>query len=125
MDRKLSAEEQAVATEKAEVAKELARRHYQIEDGLKQVIRFSGAIHVEVVRGEPIKLLEVNENTVPSGVMPLYFGPAPADGIPYPSVIVEVTPDEYEKIKAQELKLPKGWETAEELAKPPDVGGGA
>ena len=49
------------------------------------------AHQAEVVRAEPIKLLEVNENTVAAGVMPLYFGPAPASGIPYPSVIVEVT----------------------------------
>ena len=62
----------------------------------------------------PIKLLEVNADTAPSGVMPLHFGPAPAGGIPYPSVIVEVTPDEFERIRAHELKLPDGWTIGEE-----------
>jgi hypothetical protein len=57
--------------------------------------------------------------------MPLHFGPAPASGIPYPSVIVEVTPDEFKKIQSHELKLPEGWEIGEELARPTDVTGGA
>jgi hypothetical protein len=124
LDRKFCADDQAIAAEKAEVAKELARKHYQVEVGLKHVLRFSGPDQVEVMPAEPIKLLEVNEHTVPSGVMPLYFGPAPASGIPYPSVIIEVTPEEYEQIRRQEIKLPKGWETAVELPKPPDVGVG-
>jgi hypothetical protein len=41
--------------------------------------------------------------------MPLKFDAAPASGIDYPSVIVEVTPDEYESIKKNELSLPIGW----------------
>ena len=51
-----------------------------------------------------------------SGIMPLYFGPVPSSGIPYPSVIVEVTPDEFERIKVKELELPNGWAIAEEYA---------
>ncbi len=33
------------------------------------------------------------------------------------SVIVEVTPDEFERIKLQELKLPDGWSIDEEYPK--------
>lgn len=124
-DRNVAATDQAVATEKAEAAKELAKKHYQIEAGLTQIFRITERVEVEVIRAEPIKLLEVNENTVPSGVMPLHFGPAPASGIPYPSVIVEVTPDEFKKIQSRELKLPEGWEIGEELPKPTENGGGA
>ena len=62
------------------MAKELARKHYEVEPGLTRVIRFSGSADVEAVRTEPIKLLEVNQYTVPSGVMPLRFGPAVASG---------------------------------------------
>ena len=57
-------------------------------------------------------------NTVESGVMPLHFGPAPASGIPYSSIIVEVTPSEFEKIRTHELRLPDGWEIGEELPRP-------
>jgi len=63
----------------------------------------------------PIKLLEVNTNTFASGVMPVYFGPVRASGILYPSVIVEVTPDEFERIRSHQLSLPNGWMIAEEL----------
>lgn len=125
LDTNVVATDQAIATEKAEAAKELAKKHYQIEAGLTQIFRITERVEVEVIRAEPIKLLEVNEDTVPSGVMPLHFGPAPASGIPYPSVIVEVTPDEFKKIQSRELKLPEGWEIGEELPKPTENGGGA
>ncbi len=102
-------------TSKDVVAKRLARKHFEIEGGLTHIFRITGT--AEASDSEPIKLLEVNEATVPSGVMPLHFGAAPASGIPYPSVIVEVTPEEYEKIVAQTVKLPKGWLIGEELLK--------
>ena len=125
LDRDLSAKDRAVVMDKAKVARELANKHYQVEPGLTRIIRCSGAAQLEFTPAEPIKFLEVNENTVPSGVMPLYFGPAPVSGITFPSVIVEVTPEEYERIKKQELKLPDGWETPDELARPLEVGGAA
>jgi hypothetical protein len=107
-----------IAASKAAVAKELAKKHYQADAGLQTVIRLTGSADVEVRAAEPIKLLEVNANTVPSGVLPVSFGPSPASGNPYPSVIVEVSPDEFAKIQSQELKLPKGWRLGEELPKP-------
>ena len=113
-DRALGVD-QAIVTEKSLAAKRLAEKHYEVEDGLMQIFRLTGK--AEASRTEPIKLLEVNENTVSSGVMPLHFGAAPASGIAFPSIIVEVTPDEFTKIKAHELKLPKDWEIGEELPK--------
>jgi hypothetical protein len=53
-----------VAQEKVEVAKEIAKKHYEVEAGLVQVFRIVGK--AEESRSEPIKLLEVNENTVPT-----------------------------------------------------------
>jgi hypothetical protein len=108
----------AVADDKAAVAKELAKRHYQAEEGLQRVIRLTDSAEVEVRPAEPIKLLEVNTNTVPSGVLPVGFGPSPDAGIPYPSTIVEVSPEEFARIQAKELKLPHGWLLGEELPKP-------
>lgn len=131
-NRNLPDVDQALVTESTrrdEAARDLAKRHYQVEDGLTRVIRFTGRAEVGKVEGEtprvePIKLLEINEHTVPSGIMPLYFGPLPESGIPYPTVIVEVTPEEYEQIQRRELKLPEGWEIGEELPKLPDETGG-
>ncbi|MGH7173413.1 MAG: hypothetical protein ACRELG_24275 [Gemmataceae bacterium] len=131
LDRKASATDEAVGNDhallmaKAAAAKDLAKKHYGVEDGLMRIFRLIGKDEVEASRSEPIKLLEVNENTVPSGVMPLHFGPVPAIGIPFPSIIVEVTPDEFTKIKTQELKLPKDWEIGEELPKAAESRGGA
>lgn len=106
------------SAKRADAARKLATAHYEVEPGLTRVIRFTGSAEVEVRSAEPIKLLEINEATIPSGVMPLHFGPAPASGVPFPSVIVEVTPGEFEQIQRHELKLPPGWEKAEELPKP-------
>jgi hypothetical protein len=106
-----------------EAARDLAKKHFQVEAGLTHVIRIGGSAEVEFRPNEPIKLLEVNENTVPSGIMPLQFGPSPASGIHYSSVIVEVTPDEYEKIQTGELGLPEGWTLGEEIPKTNQEGG--
>jgi len=104
---------------KDEEAIELAKKHYQIEEGLTHVIRINESSNVKVVEpDERIILLEVNTNTVPAGIMPLQFSPVPSAGIHYPSVIMEVTPDEFEKIQTGELKLPNDWTMGEEIPKP-------
>ncbi len=123
LDRNLNAQEQAVMTEKAKAAKELARKHYQVGTGLTRIFRLTGSTAVEVIPTEPIKLLEVNENTVPSGVMPLGFDAVSGSGIPFPSVIIEVTPSEFERIQTRELKLPDGWGVADKIPKDADDAG--
>jgi hypothetical protein len=114
-----------LADEKTRVARDLANRHYQTETGLTRIFRLSGSAEVEMRPFEPIKLLEVNENTFASGVQPLQFGPAPASGVPFPSVIVEVTPDEFIRIQSKEIPLPKGWILGDELPKPSGETGGS
>ena len=91
---------------KDEEAMALAQKHYELEAGLTQNFRITGTAELELRPVEPIKLLEVNENTVPSGIMPIQFGPSPASGLYYPSIILEVTPDEFQRIQNQESKLP-------------------
>jgi hypothetical protein len=98
---------------KDEEATELARTHYEVEAGMVQIFRVSGSAEVEVRPTEPLKLLEVNENTVPSGIMPIKFGPSPAAGLHYSSIILEVTPDEFQKIQNNDLQLPNGWKVGQ------------
>jgi hypothetical protein len=98
---------------KEEEARYLANSHYEIESGMSQVFRVIAPGNVERDPGEPIKLLEVNENTFPSGILPIGFGPLPSSGIHYSSIIVEVTPDEFAKIRSQEWELPHGWKVGE------------
>lgn len=94
---------------KDDEARQLAQKHYQLEDGITQIFRVVQSGDVEVKPSTPIILLEGNSNTVPSGVTPIQFGPDPAFGIHYPTVIVEVTPEELQKIQSRELPLPSGW----------------
>ena len=100
-----------------EVARKLADAHFDLEPGITRIFRLNGLLPNEGLPDTPIKLLEINTDTPPSGIMPLYFGPVPGSDIPYPSVIVEITPDEFDKIQAQELKLPDGWTIGEEYGR--------
>jgi hypothetical protein len=121
-NRLVVAADQATAGEVCEAARELAMRHYEIEEGLIQIFRITDRVASEFSEGEPVRLLEVNVNTPETGVMPLHFGPVPASGIPYPSVIIEVSPNEFEKIQSNKLRLPEGWAIGEEIPRPADAG---
>jgi hypothetical protein len=101
-----------------EEARELARKHYEIERGLTQIFRVMRSADDECEPAEPIKLLEVNAGTVPSGIMRMYFGPSTDLGYYYPSVVLQVTPEEFRGIQQDELKLPNGWKIAEFIPKP-------
>ncbi|HEX4613421.1 MAG TPA: hypothetical protein VH092_34885 [Urbifossiella sp.] len=106
---------------KNEAARALAHAHFAVEPGLTRVFRVLGT--QEDTDAEPVKLLEVNAATVPTGVVPLYFGPVPARGMPYPSVVVEVTPAEYDQLRRGELRLPGGWVVGDEIAAPAAAAG--
>ncbi|MBX3415245.1 MAG: hypothetical protein KF708_21350, partial [Pirellulales bacterium] len=101
-------------TDKSQQAQLLADIHYSVEEGITGIFLITSNAEVEAQPQEPIKLLEVNRNTIPTGVMPLYFSPTPASGVHYSSVIVEVTPEEFAKIQSQELALPSGWKVSDE-----------
>ncbi len=121
-DREIDATDQATLSDVAKAAEVLARKHYEIDEGVSQIFRITDAVEATVIRGAPVKLLEVNANTSESGIMPLRFAPAPASGIPFASIVIEVSPNEFQKIRSNELKLPDGWSIGEELPKPADVG---
>jgi hypothetical protein len=69
--------------DKSQVARELAKKHYQAEAGLQSVFRLTGSAEVELRPIEPIKLLEVNTNTVASGAArTIWPGTCQRDSIP-------------------------------------------
>jgi hypothetical protein len=94
---------------KVEEARKLAQIHY--ESGSTSAIYFAAS---GTGRGDgpddPIKLIEVNEDTLPSGIVPLRFGPIPEKGITHTTTIIEVTGEEFQRIEKGELQLPEGWE---------------
>ena len=115
-DREVSDIDQGRMIDVAEAAETLARKHYDLEPGLVRIFRINVGATDE--GGDAcIRLLEVSEDTPESGVMPLHFGAIPASGVPLPSVIIEVSPAEFERIRSNDLKLPEGWTIGQELAR--------
>jgi hypothetical protein len=95
----------------------LARKHFENEPGMRAIFRLiSKTESLDPV--EPLKLLEVNENTVATGIVPIHFAPHPSLGLTYSCIIVEVTPHELEQIHTQALQLPHGWIVGESITLP-------
>jgi hypothetical protein len=92
--------------DKKEIARSLAEAHRRFEPSISRIVRVIANDEPEA--HEPVKLLEVNPETSPSGIVPIAFGPDPPR-VPYSSVVIEVTEAEYESIRAGELPLPVGW----------------
>ncbi len=83
----------------------IASLHGQMEPSLVAVYLLRSSRKEEA--DEPIKLLEVNQVAFAGGVIPVHFGPV--GEVPYPSVIIELTPEEFASLQAGELSLPHGW----------------
>ena len=98
---------------KDKVAQYLAKSHAEMEDSISMICRVRSGREDD--KTEPIKLLEVNSATVASGVIPVTFGPDRE--VPYPLVIMDVTPAEFRRIKAKRLRLPRGWRLGRVLYK--------
>ena len=101
-----------VNQEKLQVAKALAQSHRRLEPGIRLI--FQVISDREDYPDEPLKLLEVNPDTSPSGIFPIAFNADPPT-VPFPSVVIEVTDGEFERIRAGSLLLPDGWKLGEPL----------
>lgn len=104
-------------TDKEKQAVELAHRHYVLEEGLEAVYQLKPT-NVAPEGVKTIGLLEVNKDTIPSGVVPLFFGPTKT--YQYPTLIIEMTPDEFEQMKRGDdsVRLPPEWELGTIIEKP-------
>ena len=96
---------QVLTPTKAEVAHKLAKYHFLIEEGMERIFIMRAGL--EDLR-EPIKLLEVNANTVPIGsIEPIPFS-ATRD-VPFVTEIAEISPNEFTQLMEGKLVLPPGW----------------
>jgi hypothetical protein len=109
---------------KDDVADLLAQAHYSIEPAITEIYRVVRGGGKEADPNEPIKLLEVNSHTIPSGIVPVYFRSHPASGVYYPSEIIEVTPEEYAQLRSNTMRLPDDW-SIDKLIERRDVEEGA
>ena len=92
----------------ADAAMDLAEAHRR-EDPATTEIYF-------VEASEEVRLVEVSGSVGTSGeVLPYRFGARPAEGIPYPSIIVLLSLDEWKQLQAGHLHLPEGWGTLDDL----------
>jgi hypothetical protein len=106
---------QTCASEKSDIARLLANAHLKAEPGIRQIFRLVS--DREQDDNEPVKLLEVNPATSESGIFPIAFSADPPT-IPFPSVVIEVTENELDKIQQGSLSLPDGWHLGEPLHQP-------
>jgi hypothetical protein len=90
---------------KDQVARELIDAHFRVEPALSRIYRIRSDKEEDPL--EPIKLLEINANTVATGSVDT-FTFAGTKEAPSPAIIAEVTPEEFEQIGKQIL-LPTGW----------------
>ena len=112
--------DETIMQTKDQIAARLAESHYLLEGGIRHIFRIRNDAD-EDAAAEPIKLLEVNTDTVPAGIYPVYFRSRAEQGIPYPSVVVDVTPDEFDRLRTSELVLPDGWHLGEIIPRPAEA----
>ena len=87
-------------------ARRLIEWHFTVEPELREVYRI--LTENEGSQEEPIRLLEVNAATVPTGsVEPFAFSPTLE--IPFRTVIAEITPEELKSLRSHPETLPEGW----------------
>lgn len=97
----------SVLRSKYNAARHLIDWHFSVEPELQEVYRI--VMDDEGSQDGPIRLLEVNAATVPTGsVEP--FGFSPTAEIPFKTVIAEVTPEEFESLRSKPEALPRGWD---------------
>jgi hypothetical protein len=103
---------------KRAVAERLAEAHFIVDPAIERIFQLLSPPRKEKDPSEPIKLLEVNPHTTSDGIIPVFFGEHPKSGIFYPSIIVEITPEEFDEIERNPSSLPNRWRLGGEIAKP-------
>jgi hypothetical protein len=103
---------------KRAVAERLAEAHFIVDPAIERIFQLLAPPKKEKDPAEPIKLLEVNPHTTSDGIVPVFFGEHPKSGIFYRSVIVAITPEEFDEIERDPGSLPNQWRLGREIARP-------
>jgi hypothetical protein len=94
----------------SDVARELAEAHRKEDPATKAVFLAEDLTEV--------RLVEVSGSVSTSGeVLPFRFAPRPDLGVPYASVVVLLSEDDWARIERGELALPPDWGTRATLKK--------
>jgi hypothetical protein len=93
-----------------DVAQELAEAHRK-EDPHTESIFLAES-------NDEVRLVEVSGSIGDSGeVLPFRFAPRPDLGVPYPSVVLLLSVDDWQQMQSGNLALPAGWGTVASLKK--------
>jgi hypothetical protein len=93
-----------------ETAEILVAAHREVEPNLRRVLFF------EDPGGREVRLVEIVDGSPSTEtVLPFRFTPNVNEGILYPVVLVELSPDEFARLEGGELTLPDGWDRPEVL----------
>jgi hypothetical protein len=93
-----------------EVAQDLARAHRAEDPETRAVFLADDATEV--------RLVEVSGSVGSSGeVLPFRFAPRPDLDVPYASVVLLLSEDDWRRVERGELELPPGWGTPSALKK--------
>ena len=92
-----------VRDHKLEVARKLASSHVAVDELVDEVFLLESASDED--KSQPIRLLEIVDGTIERGVEPIGFPAMEDKGIPFKSVIVEVSPQEFRQLKSEPFVL--------------------
>jgi len=93
------------------VAKKLAAAHRRADKKTTTIKFFPNS------SDNVIQLLEVSMAAPTTGeILPFRFPADVEHGVDYPSVVVLVSPEEWERVESGSLTLPIGWNLAEAVA---------
>jgi hypothetical protein len=96
-----------------QVAEDLARAHRAEDPETQEVYLAPGSESSAEVR-----LVEISGSLGGSGeVLPFRFAPRDDLDIPYASVVVLLSPDDWQRVQNGELQLPDGWGRPADLQK--------
>lgn len=96
-----------------EAARHLAELHRNIDPAITAIYRVLS--DQEESDAEPLKLLEINQDTFPTDeIWPLGFDGTAASGN-YPTILMEITPQQFEDLRANRRRLPHEWKLGEEI----------
>ncbi len=94
----------------ADVALKLAEAHRAEDPDTKGVYLAEAS--------DEIRLVEVSGSVETAGeVLPYRFNAQPDEDIPYPSVVILVSVEEWDKLNSGELELPTDWGSPGKLKK--------
>lgn len=92
-----------------QVARTLAEAHRR-EDPATQLVLLSDD-------ADEVRLIEVSGSVGTTGeVLPFRFTPDPLHGIDYPSVVILLSREDWERVERRELRLPEGWAEPRKIA---------